>query len=174
MGGFLVLLIMLNQELAITETQRFLPRRPPGLGFHSWLTLTNHMYSPPHQQASEEHDNCSRLLVAGSTHSWTRHCIQDPSPAQEPSLGCVAGQSLEALGQSSPVFQAPPAGCIWRSGRHPWLGGPSADQPAPPPAPSATSVLSSLAHHPTRGRGNVHPTQHVFVYFLIVYLPVRM
>lgn len=77
------------------------------------------MDSPPHQQASEEHDNCSRLLVAGSTHSWTRHCIQDPSPAQEPSLGCVAGQSLEALGQSSPVFQAPQQGAFGEVGGTP-------------------------------------------------------
>ena len=49
MGGFLVLLIMLNPELVITETQRVLPEA----GAWPWLSLLTHvgkscvLISPP-------------------------------------------------------------------------------------------------------------------------------
>lgn len=108
MGGFVVLLIMLNQELIITETQEDSPRG----GTWPWLSLLivpdrSHVpiSSPPLPPTATSRHLENMLLVpvfgqqAPPSPGPDSAYLPLPSPGAR-SLSCASGQSLGALGKS--------------------------------------------------------------------------
>lgn len=158
MGGFVVLLIMLNQELVITETQGDSPRGStwPWL---SLLTVPDRSHvpiSPPsHQQASGEHAPCPSLLAAGPTQSWARFCIPaPPQPGSQELQLCIRPES-GSIGKEREKW-----GC-------PWLRGQQTDK-LQPDCPAPCLMLLPLCSGP-HGKGG---HTHYFIYFLISSLPL--